>query len=83
MRRPSGDHAADTDGIAVAGEYGELFGRVRVPDARGVVKGGGDDAPPVGRDTQRTRPIAMAGEHVERLGRVRVPDARGLVERRR
>ena len=33
----------------MAGEDGELPGRGRVPDARGLVIGGGDDAPPIGR----------------------------------
>ena len=50
MRRPSGENAAPVDDIVVAGEDGDRLGRGGVPDARRLVVGGGDDAPPVGRE---------------------------------
>ena len=50
MRRPSGENAALRTTLAMAGEDGELRARLRVPDARGLVLAGGNDAPPVGRE---------------------------------
>ena len=38
MRRPSGENAAAADGSVVARKYGELSGRGRVPDARGLCR---------------------------------------------
>ena len=43
----------------MAGEHGELPGRGGVPDPRGLVFGGGDDAPPVGRERGGVDTITM------------------------
>ena len=61
MRRPSGENAAVTT-PSLAGEHGDLRGRGRVPDARRLVAGGGDDAPPIGRERGGHDGTAMAGE---------------------
>jgi hypothetical protein len=43
----------------MAGEHHELLGRGRVPDPRGPIFGGGDDAPPVGRERGGVKIITM------------------------
>ena len=85
MRRPSGENAAVRTALVMARKYGELSARGRVPDARGLVVGGGDDAPPVGRERGAAHvsalvvggeTLAMAGEDRELHAAGRIPDAR-------
>ena len=88
MRRPSGENAAVRTGVVMARKYGELSARGRVPDARGLVVGGGDDAPPVGRERGAAhvsalvvggKALAMAGEDRELHAAGRIPDTRRAV----
>ena len=85
MRRPSGENAAVRTALVMARKYGELSARGRVPDARGLVVGGGDDAPPIGRERGAAhvsalvvggKALAMAGEDRELHAAGRIPDAR-------
>ena len=87
MRRPSGENSAVRTAV-MARKYGELSARGRVPDARGLVVGGGDDAPPVGRERGAAhvsalvvggKALAMAGEDRELHAAGRIPDTRSPV----
>ena len=51
----------------MTGECGERPARSRVPDARGPVMGGGDDAPAIGRERGTQDALVVAGEDGELL----------------
>ena len=60
--------------------YVQVRGDVRVPDSRGLVGGGRDDAPPIGRPCSRPDAIVVAGEDGQLHASGRVPDASGAVK---
>jgi hypothetical protein len=61
------------DAVAMAGEDGELLGRARVPDTRGLVGRGGNDALPVGRETRAVRDRLVMAKYGELPARGSAP----------
>ena len=65
--------------IALSSENPERRARSRVPQSRGVVLAGGENASPVGRENGRIQIVRMPGEPPDFNAARKIPDARSLV----
>ena len=82
-RLPSGLKAAESTHVVMAFEGRDFAPGLGVPEARGVVIGGGDDALAVRAEGGRHNRSVMAFEGRDFAPGLGVPEARGRCQRRR